>query len=83
MTTTIQIEEIEPGWTVTITKTVIIPNVELLVYVEQDGRQDATLRMGKAEVDFDWNDEIAAELENIDELEAIELISLLAAHSQL
>lgn len=81
MMATIQIEEIKPGCTLTIAKTVIIPDVELHVYTSFDGRQDATLRLGKAEVDFDWNEEVAAELENIDELEAIELMALLAAHS--
>lgn len=82
MNTVMQIEEIEPGWVVTSTKTTIIPDVELCVYSEMDGCQDATLRLGKAEINLKWNEELAADLANIDELEAIELIALLAAHSQ-
>jgi len=77
-----QIEEIEPGWILTSTKTMIMPDVELCVYSEMDGYQDATLRLGKVEINLKWNAEIEADLANIDELEAIELIALLAAHSQ-
>lgn len=74
MNVVVEVEEIEEGYTVEIVKTKIIEGVTLEVF---DNRE-ATLYIGNNPVEFDWSLEMAYVFENIDIIEPIELLALLA-----
>ena len=77
MNETIEKLEIEPGYSVTITSLMIMPGVTVRVYDDET----AGLVIGSNEIVFEWNAVTKAMVENIDTVESIELLVLLAEHS--
>ena len=69
-----QIVKVEDGYTFELKTAQLLDNVQLEVY---DDTQ-ATLTLGKNEVHFQWNSEVATLFKEIDTCEPIELLALLS-----
>lgn len=78
MYTETQIIEIEPGFSIEVVKTDILPNVRLEVYKDDSAKYDATLIVGDNEIHFAWTDEAASLFDELDTCKPIELLTILA-----
>lgn len=65
---------VEDGYSFELKTVQLLDNVELTVYDDTE----ATLTLGKNEVHFQWNNEVATLFNEIDTCETIELLVLLS-----
>lgn len=69
-----QVVTVEDGYSIELKTVQLLDNVELAVYDDTE----AKLTLGKNEVHFQWNNEVATLFNEIDTCEPIELLVLLS-----
>lgn len=74
---TTELIEIETGWVVELTTSHITDGVTLKVYDSGEG----VLVVGTAEIEFTWDDEAAAMFDNIDSINAVELLEIIVRYN--
>ncbi|RUL51114.1 hypothetical protein [Lysinibacillus antri] len=72
--TTVELLEIEEGYVIEVFTVAITKEIRLKVY----DNEDATLILGRSEINFDWTEDAKAIFDSIDTCEPIELLTALS-----